>query len=230
MTADFSFPALTALWLGILTAISPCPLASNIAAVSYLGKEIAHAKTVLWCGLAYVLGRTLVYTVLGILLVKSLVSAPGVSFFLQKHGPLLLGPALIIVGLFLLRVIRLDFLGFTLGDGQSRFKNAKGVVPSFFMGGFFALSFCPVSAALFFGTLVPLAAREESAILLPVLFGAGTGLPVALFAGMVAFGLKSAGQFYHNMAKLEKFASMATGVIFIAAGLWASVKYLAPLL
>lgn len=226
--ADFSIPAMAAFWLGLLTAISPCPLASNIAAVSYIGKSVSNTKTVLWCGLAYVLGRMLVYTALGFALVKSIVSAPGMSFFLQKYGNQLLGPALIIIGLFLLRVIRLEFLGFSVGDGYSRFKDAKGVVPSFLMGAFFALSFCPVSAALFFGSLVPLALRESSAMLLPSLFGIGTGLPVALFAVMAALGLRSAGQFYNNMTKLERAVRIATGIIFMAAGVWLCVKYILP--
>jgi len=227
---DISIPTIAAFWLGILTAISPCPLATNIAAVSYIGKSISHPKSVLWCGLAYVLGRTLVYTALGFILVKSLVSAPGLSFFLQKYGNQLLGPLLIIIGLFLLRVVKLDFLGFTIGDGHSRFKEAKGVMPAFLMGAFFALSFCPVSAALFFGSLVPLSMRESSAVLLPSLFGIGTGLPVALFAVMVALGLKSAGQFYHNMTKLERVVRIATGIIFVAAGVWLCVKYILPML
>lgn len=227
---DISIPSLAAFWLGLLTAISPCPLATNIAAVSYIGKSLSHTKTVLLSGLAYVLGRTLVYTALGFVLVKSLVSAPGLSFFLQKHGNQLLGPALIVIGVFLLRVIRLEFLGFTIGDGHSRFKDAKGVIPSFLMGAFFALSFCPVSAALFFGSLVPLSMKESSAILLPSLFGIGTGLPVALFAVMVAMGLKSAGHFYHSMTKLERVVRIATGVIFVGAGIWLCIKYILPVL
>jgi len=221
-----SWPALGAFWLGILTAISPCPLATNIAAVSYIGKSVARTKTVLWCGLAYVLGRTLVYTALGFLLVKSVVSAPRLSFFLQRHGNQFLGPLLVIVGLFLLNVIKLDFLGFSAG--ADRFKNSKGIVPSFFMGAVFALSFCPVSAALFFGTLVPLGIRESSALVLPSLFGVGTGLPVAAFAVLAALGLQTAGRFYNGMAKLERVVRLATGVIFVAAGVWLCVKYILP--
>lgn len=227
---DISIPAIAALWLGILTAVSPCPLATNIAAVSYIGKSLSDAKAVMWSGLAYVLGRTLVYATLGFLLVKSLVSAPGLSFFLQKHGNQILGPILIVMGLFLLRIIKLEFLGFNIGNGQERFKNSKGVAPSLLMGAVFALSFCPVSAALFFGALVPLAAKESSAVILPSLFGIGTGLPVALFAVIGALGLQSAGQFYHNMAKLERGARIATGVIFLSAGGWLCVKYILPVI
>ena len=226
---EFSIPAFAALWLGILTSISPCPLASNIAAVSYIGKSLADTRKVLLSGLAYVLGRTLVYSALGFLLVKSFVSAPGLSFFLQRHGNEVLGPLLILIGLFLLKIIRLDFLSFSAG-GENRFQNVKGILPAFLMGGVFALSFCPVSAALFFGALVPLAAKESSAVLLPSLFGIGTGLPVALFAVLAAQGLKSAGRFYDNMAKFERAARLSTGLIFIGAGIWICVKYLLPLI
>lgn len=228
MTADISIPAVAAFWLGLLTAISPCPLATNIAAVSYIGRAVSDTAGVLRCGLAYVLGRTLVYVALGFLLVKSIVSAPVVSFFLQKHGNQVLGPLLVLVGLFLLRVIRLDFLSFSAGDGGGCLKSGKGVWAAFLMGALFALSFCPVSAALFFGGLVPLAGREMSPVLLPSLFGLGTGLPVAVFAVMVALGLKSAARFYDGMARLEKVTRLGTGVIFILAGLWLCGKYIIP--
>ena len=219
-----TIPAFAALWLGILTAISPCPLAANIAAVSYIGKSLSKTHAVLSGGLAYVLGRTFVYAALGFLLVESVVAAQGLSFFLQRYGNRLLGPLLVAMGLFLLGVIRLNFLSFSAG-GESRFKNISGVLPAFVMGGVFALSFCPVSAALFFGALVPLAARESSAVLLPSLFGIGTGLPVAVFAVVAALGLRTAGQFYDSMARLERGARIATGVIFVGAGLWITMKY-----
>jgi len=226
---DISIPTFAAFWLGLLTAISPCPLATNIAAVSYIGKSVSDTKKVLWSGLAYVAGRTFVYVLLGFLLVKSLVSAPGLSFVLQKYGNQILGPLLVVVGLFLLRVIKLNFLSFDIG-GEDRFKNAKGIIPSLLMGAVFALSFCPVSAALYFGTLIPLAAKESSPVLLPSLFGIGTGLPVALFAVVAALGLQSAGQFYNGMAKLERVVRIGTGVIFIGAGLWLCVKYILPVI
>jgi len=226
---DISIPAVAAFWLGLLTAISPCPLATNLAAVSYIGKSLAGAKTALWSGLAYVAGRTLVYAVLGFLLVKGLVSAPGLSFFLQKYGNQILGPLLIAAGLFLLRVIKLDFLSFGVG-GEGKFKNSKGIIPSLLMGAVFALSFCPVSAALYFGALVPLAAKESSAVILPALFGIGTGLPVAAFAVIAALGLQSAGQFYHNMAKAERIVRIATGAVFVGVGAWLCVKYILPVI
>lgn len=226
---EISIPAIAAFWLGLLTAISPCPLATNIAAVSYIGKSLADTKTVLRAGLAYVAGRTLVYAFLGFLLVKSLISAPGLSFVLQKHGNQILGPLLVAVGLFLLRVIKLEFLSFGVG-GEDKFKNSKGIIPSLLMGAVFALSFCPVSAALYFGALVPLAAKESSAIILPSLFGIGTGLPVAFFAVIAALGLKSAGEFYSSMAKLERVARITAGFIFLGAGIWLCVKYILPVL
>jgi len=226
LTPDVSIPAVGAFWLGLMTAISPCPLATNIAAVSYIGRSLSETGSVLRCGLAYVLGRVLAYVALGFLLVKSLISAPGVSFFLQRHGNQVLGPLLVLVGLFLLRVIRLDFLSFSAGDGL--LARGRGVLPAFLMGVLFALSFCPVSAALFFGGLVPMASREMSPVMLPTLFGLGTGLPVAAFAVMAALGLRSAGRFYDGMARLEKAARLATGVVFVLAGIWLCGKYVVP--
>lgn len=226
---EISVPAIAALWLGVLTSISPCPLATNIAAVSYIGKSLADTRMVFWSGLAYVAGRTMVYVLLGFLLVKSLVAASGVSFFLQKYGNQILGPLLIVVGLFLLRFIKLEFLGFG-AFGAEKFRNSKGVIPALLMGAVFALSFCPVSAALYFGALVPLAVKESSSVVLPSLYGIGTGLPVALFAVLLALGLQSAGRFYDGMASLERVMRIITGIVFVAAGGWLCVKYILPLL
>ena len=142
---------LSALWFGILTSISPCPLAANIAAVSFLSKKINHPRMILWSGLAYTLGRMTAYVVLGVIIISSLAGVPAVANFLQKYMNRILGPILILVGLFLLDILKLNFSGFSL-SGEKQNKLAElGVLGSFVLGAIFALSFCPISAALFFG-------------------------------------------------------------------------------
>ena len=155
---------LTAFWLGILTSISPCPMATNIAAISYVGRRVGEPGKTFQAGLLYTLGRTATYVVIGIVLVSSLLSAPMLSHLLQKYMNKFLGPILILVGLILLKVI-----SFNLGSGgfsENLQKRAErmGVWGGAFLGILFALSFCPTSAALFFGTLLPLAVQQQDSM------------------------------------------------------------------
>ena len=170
----------SAFWLGLLTAISPCPLATNIAAISYIGHDVGSPRRVLFTGVAYTVGRTVTYLVIAGILVASILSVPTVSNFLQLYMNKLLGPLLIVVGMFLLNLIRISF---TTSCGarslEERFK-AWGVAGAGLLGMLFALSFCPVSAALYFGSLIPLAIQSGSTLAVPSMYGIGTGLPVGM--------------------------------------------------
>ena len=147
---------LSALWLGILTSVSPCPLATNIAAISFLAKKVNRPKAVLLAGLSYTLGRMAAYTLLGIIIVNSLISVPVIANFLQKYMNMILGPVLLVVGCFLLDLLKVNLAGFSLSDKKQKSLAAAGLKGAFALGIIFALSFCPLSAALFFGSLVPL--------------------------------------------------------------------------
>ncbi len=214
------FSLLSALWLGILTSISPCPLASNIAAVSYILKRVDHTSYVLTSGILYTLGRVIGYTGLGILITTSLLSIPQTSYFLQNYMNKILGPILIIAGFFLLGIFQFTFPGFSSSDKLvSRFKNlgALGNVP---LGILFALSFCPISAALFFGSLIPLALKNSSSIILPAIYGIGTGLPVLAFAILIAMGIKNIGKVFKRVTLFEHWARRVIGIIFILVGIY----------
>ncbi|MCK5186978.1 MAG: sulfite exporter TauE/SafE family protein [Deltaproteobacteria bacterium] len=213
-------PLLSALWLGILTSISPCPLASNIAAVSYILKRVDHTSYVFTSGILYTLGRVIGYTGLGILITTSLLSIPQTAYFLQNYMNKILGPILIITGFFLLEVFQLNFLGLSTSDKLAvRFKNlgAVGNVP---LGILFALSFCPISAALFFGSLIPLALKNSSSIILPATYGIGTGLPVLVFAILIARGIKNIGNVFKKVTLFEYWSRRAIGIIFILVGIY----------
>jgi len=209
---------LSALWLGILTSISPCPLATNIAAVSFLSKKIAHPRMVFWSGLAYTLGRMTAYIVLGVIIIASLAGVPAVANFLQKYMNKILGPVLIIVGLFLLGILRLNIPGFSLSREKQNKLAESGVFGSFALGLLFALSFCPISAALFFGSLIPLALQSRFGATLPFIYGFGTGLPVLLFALGITFGVQSFSRWFHRLSRLESYARTITGIIFVLIG------------
>jgi len=223
---QFAVAVMSALWLGILTSISPCPLAMNITAISYIGRRVDDPRKVLSAGLLYTAGRALTYTVLGTLLVASLLAAPRLSHLLQKYMNLAMGPLLIIVGMVLLELISFSRRGGGVSEKMQRRVDRLGMWGALLLGIVFALSFCPVSAALFFGSLLTLAVTHRSGIVLPAVYGIGTGLPVLVFAILIAFSANRIGKAYDRMAAFEYWARRITGVVFIAAGIYYSLTYI----
>ncbi|MDD3297119.1 MAG: aromatic aminobenezylarsenical efflux permease ArsG family transporter [Candidatus Omnitrophica bacterium] len=209
-----------ALWLGVLTAISPCPLATNVAAVSFLSKKIIHPALVLISGFAYALGRMVAYAALGWIIISSLLSVPQVAQFLQKYMVSALGPILIITGLFLLEIFTIHLSNWALPEKYRNKFTEAGAPGAFLLGLIFALAFCPVSAALFFGSLIPLAFNSKMGVLLPFIYGVGTGLPVIIFAVAIALGVTSLSHWFNQLTKLERYTRRITGIIFILAGLY----------
>jgi len=216
----------SALWLGILTSISPCPLASNIAAVSFLSKKITHPVMVFISGLAYTLGRMAAYVVLGWIIISSLLSVPQVAQFLQKYMGKAMGPLLILTGLILLEIITIRLPGVPLSQKQHNKLAESGAPGAFLLGFIFALAFCPISAALFFGSLIPLAINSKSGIVLSFIYGIGTGLPVLVFAVVIALGVTSLSHWFHRIARFEYYIRKITGVVFILVGLYYTGIYI----
>ena len=216
----------TATWLGILTAISPCPLASNVAAISFIGRQMQSRAAVLFSGLLYTSGRTLAYVVLGALLSSGLLAGGELSRFLQKYVNEILGPLLILLGMILLNLIGGGLSIQMAGEGIQNKVQQHGILYAFPLGVLFALSFCPVSAGLFFGALIPLAVNNNSALFLPALYGIGTAIPVVLFAILIAFGSKWLGKAFNAINKVEYFVRTATGLIFILVGFYYSLTHI----
>lgn len=216
----------SALWLGIMTSISPCPLATNIAAVSFVGKRVSNPRLVLLAGVMYTLGRMFTYLVIGGLLVSALLSAPWLSHALQKYMNKLLGPVLIVVGMILLELIDLKLTGGGISNKMEKRVDRWGIWGAALLGSLFALTFCPISAALFFGSLIPLALQNESGIILPAVYGFGTALPVFLFALLIALGARSIGKAYNRIATFEKWARRVTGMVFIGVGVYYSLDHI----
>jgi len=224
MSAEFWAAALTALWTGVITSVSPCPLATNLAALTYIsGHSGSHRLAVLAHGGLYALGRALAYAVIGFLLVKSLLSAPSFSFFMQKYGGQALSPILVLAGMYMLGMLGRGFAGFNFFD-PSKFKVKAGALSSLFMGVIFALVFCPVSAALYFGVIIPLAARNAAPFSLPLLYGLGTALPVIGTAVALDLGLKRLSAVTGLAGKFERYARPATGWVFVAAGVYLGLR------
>ena len=217
---------LFAFWLGILTSIAPCPLATNIAAISFIGKSVTEPKKVFISGIFYTLGRVVAYVVLALLLVYALLSASGVSQFFQNYMNKILGPTLVIAGMFFVGLLSFSFSTSFGADKMKKLAEKGGMLTSFIIGIVFALSFCPVSAAFFFLSLIPIALKYESGILLPSIYGIGTGLPVLIFAILVAFGAKKIAAAFNKITKFEKWSRLITGAIFILVGIYMSMEFI----
>ncbi len=215
-----NIPILSAFVLGLMTAISPCPLATNITATAFISKNISSKKKVFLSGILYSLGRAFTYTTIGLILFFG-ASKFHIARFFSQNGEKYLGPLLIVIGLMMLNVIRLNFFGksnFT--EKLSEKFQDKGLLGSFLIGAVFALAFCPYSGALYFGMLIPMTIASIDGLYLPIIFAFGTGLPVLLFTYLLAFAAGSIGSFYNKITKIEKVMRTVAGVVFILTGLY----------
>ena len=216
----YNIPILSAFILGLMTAISPCPLATNITATAFISKNISSKQNVFLSGLFYSFGRGFSYTVIGLILYFG-ASKFQIARFFNQNGEKYLGPLLLIIGLIMLNVIKLNFLGKSNFQEKlsEKFKN-KGLLGSFFIGIVFALAFCPYSGALFFGMLIPMTITSVDGLYLPIIFAFGTGLPVILFTYLLAFTAGKIGVFYNRITKIEKIMRTVAGIVFIITGLY----------
>lgn len=215
-------PLLTAFLLGLLTALSPCPLATNIAAIGYIGKDIEDRKRIFRKGLLYTLGRVISYTVLGIVLIlilKEGSSMFGIQKTVGKWGEWVLGPLLLLIGFFMLFGNRLNLPGFGFG-GNAEGLVKKGNWGSLLIGILFALAFCPTSGVFYFGMLIPMSATAAAGYFLPVVFAVATAIPVLAVAWILAFSVQQIGSFYGKMQKIQKWMNIIVGVVFIIIGIY----------
>lgn len=214
-----SLPFLTALLLGLMTAISPCPLATNITAIAFISKDMENRRKVFFNGLIYTLGRAISYTAIGVVLFFG-ASTFSVAGFFQQWGERLLGPLLLIIGIFMLDIIRINFPGLgKLGDKMEQ-NPKKGFWQVLLLGIVFALAFCPYSGLLYFGMLIPITIASPSGLFLPVIFAVATGLPVIVLAWMLAFTVSEVGSFYNKLKTFEKWFRKVIAVVFILVGLY----------
>lgn len=224
-----NIPVITAFLLGLLTAISPCPLATNITAIGFISKDIGNRNKIFLGGLLYTLGRVVAYTVLGIILI-SILKEGSSMFSLQKgineYSEMLIAPVLIFVGVFMLFGDRLNLPKFGF-SGTGRTEMLKGNLGSFLLGVLFALAFCPTSGLFYFGMLIPMSATEPGGYLLPVVYAVATGLPVVLVAWILAYSVAGIGKFYNRIQIFQKWFNRVVAALFIAVGIYyAYINYL----
>lgn len=215
-----SWPILTAFLLGIMTAISPCPLATNITATAYLSKDIGEKHRVLLNGVFYTLGRMFTYTALGLVFYFG-ASQFQIARLLQNVGGVWLGIALIIIGIFMLDIIKWNIPG--AGKLTSKLGNKQGrktYWDAFLLGLLFALAFCPYSGVLYFGGLIPITIASPSGLLLPPIFAIATGLPVIIIAWLLAYSVGNIGNFYNKISVFQKWFKRVVAAIFIVVGVY----------
>lgn len=214
------FPLLTAFLLGLMTAISPCPLATNITATAYLSKDIGDKRRVMFNGVFYTLGRMFTYTVLGLIFYFG-ASQFQVARFLQNIGGVWLGIALIIIGILMLDIIKIKIPG--MGKLTSKIENKEGKKTywdAFLLGLLFALAFCPYSGILYLGGLIPITIASPSGLFLPPVFAIATGLPVIVIAWLLAYSVSNVGKFYNKMNVFQKWFKWVVAAIFIIVGIY----------
>lgn len=214
------------IWLGILTSISPCPMATNIAATTYIGKQINSAYATVIAATAYTIGRTISYIIISIFIITGLISIPGVANFLQIHMNQMLCPILLVTGVFILELIPLRLPNFGPNEKTLKKLADSGLLGAVAMGSLFALSFCPVSAALFFGSVIPLSLKFHSSVFLPFLYGVGTAAPVIGIAFILAYSTRFAGIFFNKLSIVERWLRRITGGLFVLVGVYFCLKYI----
>jgi len=216
-----NLPLVAAFFIGIMMALSPCPLVTNLTAIAYTSRKIEHSKKTFWVGLAYTLGRMFTYVAIASMIVYIGVSVQGVSAFLQAYGEKLIGPFMLLIGLVMLEAIKFDFkvAGPRL-DNLKESLSEKGYIGSFLLGAVFALAFCPFSAVLFFGMLIPLAIRFSDGILIPSAFAFATGLPVILMSLVLVKSASKVGTIMNKVQEFEKRMRQLVSVVFILAGIY----------
>lgn len=215
-----NIPILTAFLLGLATAISPCPLATNITAIAYISKDIENRRRVFYSGLVYTLGRAITYTTIGLLFYLG-ASQFKIAGFLNRYGERMIGPALIIIGLFMLDIIKINLKGtgkFTENLGEK--AKSGNFLSVLIMGMVFALAFCPYSGVLYFGMLIPITISSAKGLFLPVVYALGTGLPVIIFAYFIAFTVYGIGNLYNKVKTFELWFRRVVAIVFMGVGIY----------
>jgi cytochrome c-type biogenesis protein len=216
-------PWISALLLGLMTAISPCPLATNITAIGFISKDIENRNRVFLNGLLYTLGRAVTYTSIAFIIY---VGADQFRFsgFFQRYGEKFLGPLLIIIGIFMLGIIKINFPGLSKLTSRMENKNSWNYIDAIILGVVFALAFCPYSGVLYFGMLVPMTVASASGLYLPIIFAIATGIPVIIFAWVLAYTVSGIGNVYHKVKTFEIWFRRVIAVLFILVGIYYIIR------
>ena len=218
-----TMPWLTAFLLGLMTAISPCPLATNITAIGFISRDIENRNRVFINGLIYTLGRVITYTAIALIIFFGADQLRLGGFF-QRYGEKIIGPLLILIGFFMLDILKINFPAFNRLTSGMQNKKKWGYFDALLLGLLFALAFCPYSGVLYFGMLVPLTVSSASGLYLPVIFAVATGIPVIIIAWVLAYTVSGIGNVYNRIKAFELWFRRIIAVLFIAVGFYYIVR------
>lgn len=229
-TDAINIPLLSALLFGLMGALAPCQLSTNVAALAFVTRSENESRRTGWQVLAFVAGKVTVYALIGGLVVASSLRINQVSetvipvVVLARRA---LGPLLIVVGLFMLGVLRLHV---SVGANASRrleqwVGEKHGLLPSYLLGVAFSFTFCPTLFMLFFGLTVPLAIASPAGVVLPGVFAVGTVLPVLVLAGVVASGRVALTHSLKRIRRANALLQRFAAVVLIVVGLHELVLY-----
>lgn len=210
---------ITAAILGLMTAISPCPLATNISAIGFISRDLEDRRRVFMNGLVYTLGRAISYTGIALVIYFS-AGKVDISGWFQRWGEKILGPVLIIIGLIMLDFIKLNLPGFGSFTDKIGERGRKSYFNALLLGILFAMAFCPYSGVLYFVMLIPLAVASADGLYLPVIFAVATGIPVIIFAWLLAFAVGNVGKMYSRIKTFELWFRRVVAILFIGVGIW----------
>ena len=220
--SNSTIPVWSALILGLMTAISPCPLATNITAMGFISKDLKNRNRVFYNGIVYTLGRALSYTLLAVVLFAG-ADQFKISGLFQQYGEKLLGPFLLLIGLFMLGILRINFPAFNKLSQKFQNKGKHSYWNVFFLGVLFALAFCPYSGVLYFGMLIPMTIQSSSGLYLPIAFALATGVPVIIFAWLLAYTVSGVGKLYNQLKSFEIWFRKIIAVLFFGTGVYYTV-------
>jgi len=212
-------PILSAFILGLMTALSPCPLATNITAIGYISKDFSNRTQVLFRGIVYTIGRAITYTSIGLIIFFG-VSQFAISGFIQQWGEKILGPTLIIIGLFMIGVIKLNIKGIGFLNDKIQQLNKNSYTDVLIMGTVFAFAFCPYSGVLYFGMLMPLTITSASGLYLPIVFAVATGIPVLIFTLIIAYSVSNISKYFNRVKAFESMFRRVVAVVFVGFGIY----------
>lgn len=219
LATQSSLPLVTAFLLGLMTAISPCPLATNITAIGFIGRDVEDRKRVFINGLVYTLGRVIAYTLLAVIIYLG-ADQLKVSGWFQQYGEKVIGPVLILVGLFMLDLLKIKFPGAGAFTQYFKKKGTKTYLDVLLLGMLFALAFCPYSGVLYFGMLIPMTISQASGLYLPVVFAVATGIPVIIFAWLLAYTVSGVGNLYNKIKAFEIWFRRIIALLFLGTGVY----------
>ena len=220
--ANTSAPFVSALVLGLLTAISPCPMATNNTAIGFIGKDIESKNRIFYKGLVYTLGRTVSYTLLAVIIFLG-ADQFKISGIFQQYGEKIIGPLLLVIGLVMLGIIKVNFPAFNRITDRLRNRKKYSYWNVLLLGMVFALAFCPYSGVLYFGMLIPLS-LSTSGLHLPVVYAVATGIPVIIFAWLIAFTISGVANLYNRIKSFEFWFRKIVAVLFVGIGIYYIIR------